>query len=145
MKQSILFIAVLSFAMLSCKKDAVSNSPATLNGNWKMIAVKDNTSGSVVTKPASIQGDILITFSQMTASAGTFSGHTPTNEVSPSNYRTAPGNSLTILDLMMTKVWETSWGAAFVNSIRDAQHYSFEKNGDLDIITISNTLVFQRQ
>ena len=116
-----------------------------LAGNWKMIAVRDNNSGSVVTKPNSIQGDVAIIFSETTTSAGTFYGHTPANQISQSNYRTGAGNRLTILELVMTKVAETLWGAAFVNNIRDAQQYRFEKNGNLDIITLSATLIFQRQ
>ena len=110
-----------------------------------MVAVKDNNSGSAITKPASVQSDVDITFSETSNNSGTFYGHTPTNNISQSDYLTGANQLLTISFLAMTKVEETSWGNEFVANVREAQHYSFESNGNLNIKTINKILTFQRQ
>jgi len=142
-----LSIVILSVTLLACQKQATNNlaTASTLSGNWKMIIVEDNQPGSAMTKPGSIQGDVIITFSSIAATPGTFYGHTPTNDISQSEYTIGANHLLTVLNLAMTKVAETSWGAEFVDNIRDAKSYSFEKNGNLDIKTAARTLVFQRQ
>jgi len=142
-----LSIVILSVTLLACQKQATNNlsTDSTISGNWKMILVEDNQSGSATTKPTSIQGDVVITFSSFTSTPGKFYGYTPANEISPSDYTVSANHLLTVLNLAMTKVGETSWGAEFVDNIRDAKSYSFEKNGNLDIKTAARTLVFQRQ
>src|SRR5215467_4182542 len=134
-----LFIAAFSLTFLACQKQVTSNQPTdpTLSGNWKMIFVEDNQSGSATAKPASTPGDVIITFSPFTATPGIFYGHTPTNDISQSEYTVGANHLLTVLNLAMTKVAETSWGAEFVDNIRDAKSYNFEKNGNLSITTIN--------
>jgi hypothetical protein len=51
---------------------------------------------------------------------------------------------MSIPDLGMTKVAETSWGNEFVKNIRDAREYSFEVGGKLNIKTAEKTLTFQK-
>ena len=141
------FIAAACFILCSCQREATNNlSPAsTLNGSWKMIIVEDDASGTAITKPSSVQGDVVITFSPSISSPGTYYGHTPSNEIGQSQYTVTADRLLTILNLAMTKVAETSWGAEFVDNIRAARNYQFEKNGNLDIRTVNKTLVFHRQ
>lgn len=146
MKKALFVISVLSVAIFSCSKQEANRSNCQkLDGSWKMISVKDNHSAVVSTKPSSVLKDVLITFSPASATSGTFTGYTPTNDLSQSQYLTGSSQELTVLNLAMTKVAETSWGKEFVDNIRDAQRYSFENNGNLDIKTAAKVLIFQRQ
>ncbi len=110
-----------------------------------MITVMDNQTGIVTTKPASIHGDVDITFAEVNDTSGKFYGNTPTNDISPSDYSTGPNQRLTIPFVDMTKVGETSWGNEFVDNIRSAQQYSFESDNKLVIKTADKTLSFKRQ
>jgi hypothetical protein len=118
--------------------------PTSLEGKWRMIRVKDNTSGSTTTKPSSIQGDVDITFTSTTITNGSFIGNTPTNDIWENNYSLGANQSITIPVLAMTKVAETSWGIFFVDNIRSSQKYSFEAGGKLNIQTTNTTLSFRR-
>ena len=109
-----------------------------------MIASIDNSSGAVITKPSSVSGEVDITFSEINTASGTFSGRTPTNDISNSDYATSTNHALTIPFLAMTKVAETPWGKEFVDNIRDANQYNFNSKNDLIIKTINKTLIFQR-
>lgn len=60
------------------------------------------------------------------------------------DYFIGPNQSMSIPDLGMTKVVETSLGKEFVKNIRDAQEYSFEVGGKLNIKTAEKTLTFQK-
>jgi hypothetical protein len=146
MKPVSFLFAIFSLAIFSCtRQDSGCPSSATLKGSWMMIAVTDNQSGVVTTKPASVQGDVDITFSEVNDTSGTFYGNTPTNDISPSDYSTGPNQRLAIPFLDMTKVGETSWGYEFVDNIRSAQQYSFGDNSKLVIKTTAKTLTFKRQ
>lgn len=143
MKHALLFIAFISLALFSCKKPNPADPAASsLNGTWRMIIGADNTSGFATTKPSSILGNIDITFTPGTAPNGTFTGLTPTNQIGESDYSTGPNQSLAVLNLFMTKAFETSWGAEFVTNIRSAERYSFDKGGRLIIVTTDKTLTF---
>jgi heat shock protein HslJ len=78
------------------------------------------------------------------AQNGTFTGVTPTNQIWESSYSTGSNQSLAVSNVLMTKLAETSWGAEFINNIRDAERYSFDKSGRLIIITTDKTLTFIR-
>jgi hypothetical protein len=117
----------------------------SLDGNWRMIIVRDNTSGGSITKQSSVQGDVDIIFSSLSPSNGTFVGNTPTNDIAENNFYTGANQSLTIPVLSMTKVMETSWGSEFVDNIRNSHAYSFEAGNRLIIKTTSKTLVFQKR
>ncbi len=143
MKHAFLFIAFISLALFSCKKPNPADPAVTcLNGTWRMIIAADNTSGFATTKPSSIPGNIDITFTTGTAPNGTFTGLTPTNQIGESDYSTGPNQSLAVLNLFMTKAFETSWGAEFVTNILSAERYSFDKRGRLIIVTTDKTLTF---
>src|SRR4051794_21213688 len=100
MKRVMLFISIVSLLLLSCsRQDVASSAPATLGGNWRMILVKDNSSGLITAKPSDVQGNVDITFTEMNDTSGTFNGHTPTNHVSQSAYSTGTNQQLRIPSL----------------------------------------------
>ncbi len=126
----------------SCKKTVSEN----LAGKWKMITVKDNGTNALITKPPSIQKDVIITFAPTSASTGIIWGNTPTNLIDQNPYSNAANGKISIPELaMMTKVAETSWGSEFVDNITEAEQYSFDKRGNLSIRTINKSLFFERQ
>lgn len=66
MKQILFFAIMISLAQFGCKKSGcLEPAPTSLNGKWRMIAVKDNASGLTTTKPVSIQNDVDITFTSI--------------------------------------------------------------------------------
>lgn len=144
MKKALFFVA-LTIVHFSCqKKDATYTTLQSIDAAWRMITVKDNASGISTGKPSSIQGDVDITFMSVGAMNGVFSGATPTNQIYQSDFSIRNSNEISVQNLMMTKVAETSWGKDFVDHIRDAQAYSFDANGYLTIVTANNTLTFKR-
>lgn len=106
--------------------------------------VKDNSSGITITKPANVQGNVDLTFTATNDTSGIFYGHTPTNEISQSDYLSGTNHQLAIPSLSMTQVAETPWGNEFVTNICSAQEYSFDGNGKLVIKTTNKTLSFER-
>ena len=143
MKYAFLFITFITLALFSCKKpNSADPAISSLNGTWRMIIAADNASGLATTKPSSIQGNVDITFTPDMATGGTFTGLTPSNQIGVSDYSTGPNHSLAVSNLFMTKLAETLWGAAFVNNIRSAERYSFDKSGRLIIVTTDKTLTF---
>lgn len=144
MKQFLILIPALSLMLLSCKKNATDLISSSLDGTWKMILVKDNATNTVMTKPASLYGDVIITFVSNDLSKGAFNGNTPTNELGPDIYSLGSNRTIFIPVLSMTKVAETSWGLQFVANIRDAQQYSLEPGGLLNIVTSNKTLILQK-
>lgn len=130
--------------LFSCKKSATDNIPGSLEGRWKMILVSDNATNTSLSKPASISQDVIITFHPTRSSTGTVTGKTPTNEIHQNSYSLGANQAISIPVLSMTKVAETSWGAEFVDNIRDAQQYSFQAGGQLTIRTTNKTLIFQK-
>jgi hypothetical protein len=114
-----------------------------------MIIVKDNATNVTITKPATIQGDVIITFVPQNSTTGTFSGKTPTNEITgfdiwSNGYKLGENETISIPILSMTKVGETLWGREFVDNITEAEKYSFESGGKLNIRTKNKTLAFQK-
>jgi hypothetical protein len=145
MKQLLFLVATIASTLISCEKaDSCDPTGAPLDGKWRMIIVKENSSGLTTTKPSSIQGDVDITFTSTGPTNGIFTGNTPTNSILQNDYSIGPNQSLAIPNLDMTKVMETSWGNEFVNNIRDSQEYSFESGGRLNIKTINKTLTFKK-
>ena len=134
----------MSFMMFSCKKDTSNLISPSLDGTWKMILVKDNATSSLMTKPASLYGDVIITFVSIDVSKGAFNGNTPTNDLGPDKYLLGSNHAIFIPALNMTKVAETSWGLQFVANIRHAQQYSLVAGNLLNIITHNKTLTFQK-
>lgn len=145
MKQIVPFIAFISLAFFSCRKDySVESVPSILQGTWRMIEVEDISSGSSITKPADLPGDVIITFTATGNVSGVIVGNTPTNIISQSGYITGNNQLLTIPALYITKLWETPWGSEFVANICSAFAYHFDSNGNLMISTTNKTLIFQR-
>ena len=141
MRQLFLLIAIVLISLMGCVKPG-TKSPVPIDGKWRMVTVADNASGSTIIKPASITGDVDITFIATTPTSGSFTGNTPTNQISQNAYTIDDNQSLSIPALNMTKIAETSWGDAFVVSILDAQSYSFSTDGKLNINTGRKTLIF---
>ncbi len=144
MKLSILLMLLIGLMFFSCKKNVSDTVPTSLNGTWKMIIVKENSTSATMTKPSSIQGNVLITFVSNSSTTGTFSGKTPSNDIDTNDYSTGTNQAILIPNLSMTKVGETSWGSQFIDNIRDAQQYSFETGGKLNIRTIKKNLTFKK-
>ncbi len=143
MKHVFLFITFISLTLFSCKKPSYADPEiSSLNGTWRMIIAADNASGLATTKPSSILGNVDITFTPDMATGGTFTGLTPSNQIGVSDYSTGPNHTLAVSNLFMTKLAETLWGAAFVNNIRSAKRYGFDKSGRLIIVTTDKTLTF---
>lgn len=145
MKRTLYSIAIITLTFFSCsKKDSTDSIPASIEGNWRMIIVKDNVSGLATTKPSSVQGDVDITFTSVSLSTGIFSGNTPTNEIWQNDYSMGNNRAISMQNLSMTKVAETSWGREFVDHIRNSREYFFETDGKLSIKTINKTLTFKK-
>jgi len=143
MKHVLFVLIVFCLVQVSCaKKDPDNSIPNSLEGKWRMILVKDNTSGLATTKPFSVQGEVEITFTAASSTNGTFTGFTPTNEISPNDYTVGINQSISIPNLSITKVMETTWGNQFVENIRSSQQYSFETGNKLTIKTTSKILTF---
>lgn len=82
MKQLLASIAITSVVFFSCSKSNFSNQTDTsLNGKWRMMTIKDNGSLVLTTKPAYLQGEVEITFTAISATTGTFTGITPSNDI----------------------------------------------------------------
>jgi hypothetical protein len=143
MRQSSLFIAIILVSLSSCIKPA-AKSPVPIDGKWRMVTVADNFSGPTIIKPASITGDVDITFTSTTPTTGTFTGNTPTNQIFQNAYTIDDNQSLSIEALDMTKIAETLWGDAFVATIPGTHPYSFTVDGNLAINTGRKTLLFVR-
>lgn len=145
MRQIYLLVCSAIIILSSCKRtDLVTDGPASLNGQWKMTAVKEIHSGTVLTKPVSVNGDVVLTFSATNNMSGIFFGVTPSNEIWQNSYYTGADQSLSMSALSMTKVMETAWGNEFVNNIRTAHHYYFDGDGVLNITTQQKILVFKK-
>lgn len=145
MKYVLFLVAAIGSTLFSCEKaDSCDPVAASLDGKWRMIIVKENSSGLTITKPGSIQGDVDITFTSISPTNGVFTGNTPTNSIRQNDYSIGANQSLSIPSLNMTKMMETSWGDEFVQHIRGSQEYSFEPDGRLNIKTINKTLTFKK-
>lgn len=145
MKPIFSLIAIICLTLFSCKKaDSTNPISTSLDGKWRMILVKDNTSGLTLTKPSSIQGDVDITFTSTNSTMGIFFGNTPTNDIWQNDYSIGANQAIAISVLSMTKVGETSWGKQFVDNILTSQNYSFESGDRLTIKTTNKTLTFRK-
>lgn len=109
-----------------------------------MITVKDKGSLVVTAKPSSLPGEVEITFTATSATAGTFTGITPSNDIWLNDYSTGANQTISIPVLSMTKVGESPWGLEFVDNIRSAQKYSFSNDDKLTIETANKLLTFRR-
>lgn len=139
-------LAFICFLLFSCNKSVDAGSvPESLNGVWRMIKVKENSSGITSTKPSSLQGEVEISITTKTSSTGIFTGVTPSNQITENNFFVDTKQSISIPVLGMTKVSETPWGDEFVANIREAKQYYFDTRGILNIITRFKTLSFQKQ
>ena len=139
------FIAFLGLVLFSCSKEySFESVPGNLQGTWRMFEVKDNSSGSLTTKPSDLPGDVEITFTSTGNISGILVGHTPTNIISESGYATDINQMLTIPALNMTKLWETPWGDEFVANVCSAYAYHFDSYGNLVIMTSNKALIFER-
>ena len=144
MKQIIPLVAFVSVVLFSCRKEySVESVPSVLKGTWRMFEVKDNSSGSLTTKPSDLKGDVEITFNPTGNDSGVLVGHTPTNYIWESGYATGINQMLTIPVLNITKIWETPWGGEFVTNICSSYAYHFDVDGNLIITTANNTLIFE--
>jgi len=116
----------------------------SLDGKWRMIIIKDINSHLLIEKPATIRGEVDITFTASSLSEGFLFGNTPTNEIGESLYKIGENQSITISSLAMTKVMETSWGLQFIDNILRVKNYFFDNAGNLNLKTETRILVFTK-
>lgn len=141
-----ILVAVMALALFSCSRDADDDLLTTtgdLEGNWRMVAVRDNTTGFTHVKPGAITGDVDVTFVAVNATNGFLNGRTPSNTFG-GDYRLGEIDVITIAALAYSKVAETSWGLDFLNNASKADTYAFEQSGRLRIHTEKKTLIFKR-
>ena len=110
-----------------------------------MVSSKDNTSGSIMTKPAIEAADVEIIFTLPVSDTGSFTARTANNEIGKSYYYLGTHQAISIPVINTTKVAETSWGGQFANYILNSQSYFFEADGKLDIVTSVKTLAFVKE
>jgi hypothetical protein len=144
MKLSAFLMALIGLTLFSCNKNISNTVPGSIEGSWQMIVVADITTNTTLTKPLSIQKDVVITFVPNSSTTGTFTGKTPSNDIWQNDYSLGVGRTISIPVLSMTKVGETTWGAQFVDNIRNAQQYSFENAEKLNITTTNKILTFKK-
>jgi len=140
----IIGLLLLPLLIFSCQRKADHLWPPSLEGSWKMTAVKNQATGLFTTKPAGIPGEVEIIFAAVNGNKGIFSGKTPTNAFN-GHYSTSEGRFITIPAVSASKVVETSWGLDFLMSITSALEYTFEAGDKLIITTPDYQLYFQRQ
>ena len=138
-------IALVILMLFSCNKPShIQHTDTTsIEGKWRMITVQDVSSGLITTKPSAIQGDVDITFTSE-GTNGTFIGNTPTNTIGQNEYSIGTNQAMSIPNLSMTKVMETTWGDEFVKNIRDTREYNFYTDGRLNIKTTNTILTFRK-
>lgn len=145
MKRPTILIAFLAVTVFSCSRsmDKVTTPTGSLEGTWRMVAVKDNATSLQYDKPGAITGEVEITCVAVNAGKGFFNGKTPTNTLW-ADYTLEPIDKIVIPAVAATKVSETSWGLDFLYNITTADTYSFEEGGRLRIHTEKKTLIFKR-
>jgi hypothetical protein len=148
-RPGLLMAALFSLALFSCSRDADDDMLAnntSIEGSWRMVAVKNNSTGLIHGKPGAITGDVDIMFVAVNATKGFINGKTPTNTIfrDGNEYTLGEAGRITIPCLAITKVAETSWGLDFVYSITKSDNYSIEPGGRLRIHTEEKTLYFER-
>jgi hypothetical protein len=144
MKIYLSLLLLVAMAFVSCSKDCNEGVPTSLEGSWKMLAVKDRSTGTITNKPTSLSGDVVLSFEGVGSAGGTLRGTTPSNSFGPDPFSLGAGATLSIPHLSMTKVAETVWGAYFVDHIREAEKYSFEEGDGLSITTTNKILFFRK-
>lgn len=105
------FIPLILLFLAACTKEAADKpnlQQNSLEGEWKLVSVKDKSTGSIAFKPSGYAGDIIIKFK-----GNSFSGHTLINAFSDGSF-TLNSNELMIGVFSMTKVMEEEWGSSFV-------------------------------
>ena len=148
-RPGLLVAALMSLALFSCSRNGdhllVANN-LSLEGNWRMVTVRDNSSGFMHTKPGAITGDVDITFVPVAPGKGFINGKTPTNELFKdcNQYTLGEGDKIAIPCISVTKVAETSWGLDFLQNITKSDSYSIEPDGKLRIHAEKKTLYFER-
>ena len=109
MKTCGIFAAVFLVLLGACKKDKVSNPQNSLEGQWKLVTVKDKSTGSSYSSPTGSSRDIIINFK-----ANSFSGQTLRNSFSDGSYTLLNGSDVTFGSFNMTKIAEDEWGGMFI-------------------------------
>jgi len=143
MKKAVLFALVICLIQMACQPAAIAPVPGSLNGNWKMILVKNNASGSTTLKPASVQSDVEITFTPASSILGSFKGKTINNNFF-GDYTIGSYQTMAVPIMGRTDVMETVWGSFLMDNLRTAQYYSFQAGNQLIIITEKVTLTFEK-
>ena len=145
MKRPGLLVSLLALVLFSCtdKDTAIPINNDTLEGNWRMVAVKNNSTGLIHTKPGAITGDVDLSIVAVNNERGFINGKTPTNTIN-GGYTVSNENLINFGPMMATKVAETSWGLDFLYSVESTDTYAFDLDGRLMLHTEKKTLFFVR-
>jgi hypothetical protein len=145
MKRPGLLVSLLALVLFSCtdKDAAIPITNDTLEGSWRMIAVKDHNTGLIHFKPGAITGDVDISIVAVNNERGFINGKTPTNTLN-GGYTVSNKNLINFGPMMASKVAETSWGLDFLYSVESADTYAFDLDGKLMLHTEKKTLFFER-
>lgn len=104
-----MLIPFFLICLVACKKDNDSNRlQGSLEGEWKLVFVKDKSNGAIISKPTGYVGDIILKFS-----GNSFTGHTLINTISGGSY-SLTGTDFVVGCFSMTKVGEEEWGNMFL-------------------------------
>lgn len=139
MKISMISVISLLTLLISCRKDA--DSPAvqnSLEGEWKLVMVKDKGTGDQFFKLPGTSGDVVIRFS-----GNNFSGHTLINNLADGEYTFVNGSELTIGSFATTKVIEDQWGSMFLTVLQSCGLQSFSPCRSSKVSFMGNMLVIQ--
>lgn len=134
----------MALALFSCSRD-LDGLPVNKNieGNWRMVLVKVNSTGFMHTKPGAVTGDVDITFVAATPGKGFINGRTPSQPIE-AEYELSSPDGMKIPVITYGKIAETSWGLDFLYNIISADTWSIEQDGKLRIHTANKTLYFER-
>lgn len=134
-----LFITTLILLFVGCKKEETpSTSQNSLDGEWKLVMVKDKGTGDQFFKLPGTSGDVVIRFS-----GNNFSGHTLINNLADGEYTFVNGSELTIGSFAMTKVMEDQWGGMFLTVLQSCGLQSFSPCRSSKVSFMGNMLVIQ--
>ena len=137
-----LYIAVCLIFLASCDKDGVKTDKS-VGGRWKMVSVVDNLTNTVQSKPGSITADVELQLTFTSTFAGsTANTKTPSNTVFDGDFTVTDDRGISIGPFGMTKVGESSWGAAFLKNIYNVHTYFLDNPDKLNLKTEHETLVF---
>lgn len=130
-------------SLVACRKN---NQPANnaLSGNWRMVSVKEISSGQINLKPIGTNGDVDISLTFYSATQGNLLGNTPSNALN-GTFTISANNAINLSAVSATKVAETVWGNYFYSNTLTIERYGFTAAGLLELYTNNYILQFENR